>query len=242
MTIQGQPPIPRRRRRWPWYILGGIVGVCVLMMIIGAIVGPPPKKTDTTTAAATKASATAASALSAAAATATTASSTTATPASATAHALPPAPGPLTIPASTPAPATATCTDADQASASPSFDAEQFNAAIAQPLSQDVAAYHTAVSSGDIGQIQEKAGTLYSDVGSFENLMSNGRFFGCWDNNVLQSVFGSGNQLSSTMNTLNVASAADAPGLERSAAGPLHDYIGAVGAYADQFGGQHPQE
>ena len=129
--------------------------------------------------------------------------------------------------------------------AAPESYQEQYNPAIAEPLTKDLATYRDAVGSGDAKEIGEAAGTLYSEISSNVNMFVTQKLFGCYNPAVLASLQQATNTLAPTYDRINGAAAnlggkapGDVPGLVSQAKPQEKAYIEALNAYASQFGGQ----
>lgn len=57
-----------------------------------------------------------------------------------------------------------------------------------QPLTKDLATYHSAVASGDPKQIGQAAGTLYSEISADLRMFGMQNLFGCYSPAVLMSL------------------------------------------------------
>jgi hypothetical protein len=129
--------------------------------------------------------------------------------------------------------------------AAPEFYQEQYNPAVAKPLTKDLATYQSAVGSGDPKEIGEAASTLSSEISSNVNMFVTQKLFGCYSPAVLASLQQATNTLASSYDSINGAAAnlggktpADVPGLVSQAKPQEKAYIDALNAYASQFGGQ----
>jgi hypothetical protein len=129
--------------------------------------------------------------------------------------------------------------------AAPEFYQEQYNPAVAKPLTKDLATYHSAVGSGDPKEIGEAAGTLYSEISSNVNMFVTQKLFGCYSPAALASLQQAANTLAPTYDSISGAAAGlggktsgDVPGLVTQAKPQEKAYIDALNAYASQFGGQ----
>lgn len=112
-------------------------------------------------------------------------------------------------------------------------------------LTNDFAKYHSAVASGDVQQIGEAAGTLYSEIATDVGMFGTQTLFGCYDPAVLASLQQASSTLASTFDSINGAAAGldgktpgDVPVLVSRAKPQERAYIDALNAYASQFGGQ----
>jgi hypothetical protein len=122
--------------------------------------------------------------------------------------------------------------------AAPEFYRQQYNRAVAQPLTKEFAAYRSAVASGDLQQIGDAAGTLYSDVHGDPNKFETQNSFGCYSPAVLAGVQQAADALAPTLDQISSAAAGDLPDLLSQAKPQVKAYIDALNAYASQFGGQ----
>jgi hypothetical protein len=122
--------------------------------------------------------------------------------------------------------------------AAPEFYRQQYNRAVAQPLTKEFAAYRSAVASGDLQQIGDAAGTLYSDVHGDPNKFQTQNSFGCYSPAVLAGVQQAADALAPTLDQISSAAAGDLPDLLSQAKPQVKAYIDALNAYASQFGGQ----
>lgn len=122
--------------------------------------------------------------------------------------------------------------------AAPEFYQQQYNPSVAQPLTKEFAAYRSAVASGDLQQIRDAAGSLYSDVLGDPKMFERQVPFGCYSPAVLSGVQHAAEALAPTLDSINSASASDLPGLISQAKPQVKAYIDALNAYASQFGGQ----
>jgi hypothetical protein len=129
--------------------------------------------------------------------------------------------------------------------AAPEFYQEQYNPAVAKPLTKDLATYHSAVGSGDPKEIGEAASTLYSEISSNVNMFVTQKLFGCYSPATLASLQQATNTLAPTFDSIASAAANiggktpdDLPGLVFQARPQEKAYIDALNAYASQFGGQ----
>lgn len=122
--------------------------------------------------------------------------------------------------------------------AAPEFYQQQYNPSVAQPLTKEFAAYQSAVASGDLKQIGDAAGTLYSDVRGDPNMFVTQKLFGCYSPAVLAGVQQAADALAPTLDQITSAAASDLPDLVSQAKPQVKAYIDALNAYASQFGGQ----
>jgi hypothetical protein len=125
------------------------------------------------------------------------------------------------------------------------FYQEQYDPSVAKPLTKDLAAYHSAVASGDPKDVGDAAGTLYSKISSDVDMFVTQKLFGCYSPAVLASLQQATNTLASSYDSIDGAAAnlggktpADVPGLVSHAKPQEKAYIDALNAYASQFGGQ----
>jgi hypothetical protein len=91
--------------------------------------------------------------------------------------------------------------------AAPEFYQEQYNSAVAKPLTKDLATYHRATASGDHEEIGEAAGTLYSEISSNVNMFVTQKLFGCYSPAILASLQQTTNTLTTTYDSINGAAA-----------------------------------
>jgi hypothetical protein len=122
--------------------------------------------------------------------------------------------------------------------AAPESYRQQYNRAVALPLTKEFAAYRSAVASGDLQQIGDAAGTLYSDVHGDPNKFETQNSFGCYSPAVLAGVQQAADALAPTLDQISSAAAGDLPDLLSQAKPQVKAYIDALNAYASQFGGQ----
>jgi hypothetical protein len=124
--------------------------------------------------------------------------------------------------------------------AEPEFYQEQYNPSVAQPLTKYFAEYRSAVASGDVEQIGEAAGALYSEVAVKPRMFETQTLFGCYDPSVLASVQQATDALAPIYDDINSAAPnqAEVTGLVSKAKPLERTYIDALNVYASQFGGQ----
>ena len=124
----------------------------------------------------------------------------------------------------------------------PKFYQEQYNPSVAEPLTKEFAAYQSAVTSGDLQQIGDAAGTLNSDVLGDAKKFVTQDSFGCYSPDVLAGVQKTADALAPTLDQITSAAAGDLPDLISQAKPQVKAYIDALNAYASEFGGrQVPQ-
>jgi hypothetical protein len=122
--------------------------------------------------------------------------------------------------------------------ATPEFYQQQYNPSVAQPLRKEFAAYCSAVASGDLQQIGDAAGSLYSDVVGDPKMFVRQESFGCYSPAVLAAMQQAADDLAPTLDSISSAAAGDLPDLISQAKPQVKAYIDALNAYASQFGGQ----
>lgn len=122
--------------------------------------------------------------------------------------------------------------------AAPAFYQQQYSKSVAQPLTKELAAYRSAVASGDLQQIGDAAGTLHSDVLGDPDKFETQNSFGCHSPAVLARVQKAADDLAPTLDQISSAAAGDLPDLLDQAKLQVKAYIDALNAYASQFRGQ----
>jgi hypothetical protein len=128
--------------------------------------------------------------------------------------------------------------------AKPEFYQKQYSAAVSGPLRSHLAAYQSAAASDDPQQTGRAANTLYSEIETELMMYGTQTWFGCYDPAVLASLQQSTDSFASTLDDISGAAGSfsgktpdDVPALVEQARPQERAFIGALNAYAGQFGG-----
>lgn len=128
----------------------------------------------------------------------------------------------------------------------PEFYQRQYNLSIADGVIKDLKAYHTAIEIGDGEQISDAAASLENGTRTYPELFSTQRYFGCYDQSILENLRGVGYAYGDALTQIFSAdpswggsgSTADLLNLVTQAKPRERAYINALNAYANQFGGK----
>lgn len=127
----------------------------------------------------------------------------------------------------------------------PEMYQKQYSAAVSGPLKNHLAAYESAAASDDPQHTGQAANALYSEIETDLMMFGTQTWFGCYDPAVLASLQQSTDAFASTLDDISGAAAsfsgktpADVPALVAQARPQEKAYIGALNAYAGQFGGE----
>jgi hypothetical protein len=134
---------------------------------------------------------------------------------------------------------------AGQNDAQPEFYQQQYAAGLAKQLKDKLSAYDSAVESGDSQHIGDAAYALGTEIRDDARLVNIPRLFGCYDQGTLTRLQNATTTFATMLDGLSCtginvcqSNKAEVPGLVAQAKPQGRTYVGAINAYAGQFGGE----